>query len=404
MKDMLLRSGTAALALLGAGALVVGVQSLKAQGSPGPAADACGPATVNATPGRGADPIFPAGQYPVHLPPMSLLGAPNDVPNPYGTGADWGQLPSGRVWGSTASVSVGPDGNIWVVDRCGHSGAGGETCGGASANINPIFEFDTSGKMLKSFGAGIFVSPHKLEVDKQGNVWVADNGGDQVFKLDPDGKVLMTLGKKGVAGPGNDEFDAPTDIAFAANGDFFVSDGHTGGGTASGNARIMKFDKDGKFLMTWGKKGMGPGEFDVPHTLAMDSKGRLYVGDRQNDRIEIFDQNGKFIAQWFQFGRPSGIYIDKNDMLYSADSESRDGRTNIGRGGMAPSGYGYNAGIERGIRVGSVKDGKVKYFIPDPCQYPYNTGSDLAEGVTTDAQGNVYGADFRGDVRKFAKK
>jgi streptogramin lyase len=249
----------------------------------------------------------------------------------------------------------------------------------------------------------MFVSPHKLEVDKEGNVWVVDNGGDQVFKLDKDGKVLMTLGKKGVAGTGNDEFDAPTDVAFGTNGDFFVSDGHTGGGTATGNARIMKFDKNGKFLMSWGKKGMGPGEFDVPHALAVDMEGRLYVGDRQNNRIQIFDQNGKFIAQWFQFGRPSGIHIDNNDILYSADSESHDGRTNIGRGGMAPTGYGYNAGAERGIRIGSVKDGQVKYFIPDPCPYPYATGSDLAEGVTTDAEGNVYAADFRGDVRKFAK-
>ena len=214
----------------------------------------------------------------------------------------------------------------------------------------------------------------------------------------------MTLGKKGVAGTGNDEFDAPTDVAFGANGDFFVSDGHTGGGTATGNARILKFDKNGRFLMSWGKKGMSPGEFDVPHALAVDMEGRLYVADRQNNRIQIFDQNGKFIVQWFQFGRPSGIHIDKNDILYSADSESRDGRTNIGHGGMAPTGYGYDAGAERGIRIGSVKDGKVKYFIPDPCPYPYATTSDLAEGVTTDAQGNVYAADFRGDVRKFTKQ
>jgi DNA-binding beta-propeller fold protein YncE len=166
----------------------------------------------------------------------------------------------------------------------------------------------------------------------------------------------------------------------------------------------MKFDKDGKFLMSFGKKGMGPGEFDMPHALAMDQEGRLYVADRQNNRIQVFDQNGKFIKQMFQFGRPSGIYIDKNDILYSADSESRDGRTNIGKGGMSGAGYGFNAGAARGIRIGSVRDGKVKYFIPNNCPYPYNTASELAEGVTTDAQGNVYGADFRGDVRKFTKQ
>ena len=153
----------------------------------------------------------------------------------------------------------------------------------------------------------MFVSPHKLAVDRDGYLWLADNGGHQVFKLSQDGKVLLTLGKKGVAGAGPDEFDAPTDVAVAPNGDIFVADGHSGGGTATGNARIVKFDKDGKFLKTWGRKGMGAGEFDVIHTLAFDSRGRLFVGDRQNNRIQIFDQDGKFIAQWFQFGRPSGI-------------------------------------------------------------------------------------------------
>ncbi len=398
---VLRQSGTAALTIFGV--LLLGAQDLTAQGSPGPGANACAPAASGANAGPSGDPIFPPGEYPVKLPAKSLLGAPNNLPNPYHAGVDWGLLPPGRVWGSTASVSTAPDGTIWVADRCGNSGSGGQTCSGASANINPIFQFDTSGRLLKSFGAGMFVSPHKLEVDKEGNVWVVDNGGDQVFKLDGDGKVLMTLGKKGVAGIGNDEFDAPTDVAFGVNGDFFVSDGHTGGGTATGNARILKFDKNGRFLMGWGRKGMGPEEFDVPHALAVDMEGRLYVADRQNNRIQIFDQNGKYIAQWFQFGRPSGIHIDKNDILYSADSESHDGRTNIGRGGLAPTGYGYNAGAERGIRIGSVKDGRVKYFIPDPCPYPYATGSDLAEGVTTDALGNVYAADFRGDVRKFNK-
>ena len=401
-------SRMAGLSLAGAGLLAVVAGRLAAQsggGSPGPLAQSCGvPATPAAGAGGRGQPKFPDGQYPVQLPSVSLLGARNDLPNPYRAGVSWGQLPEGRRWGSTASVTVAPDGTIWVVDRCGNSGAGGTTCGGTSASVNPVFQFDTSGKMLKSFGAGVFVSPHKLAVDKEGNVWVADNGGDQVFKFNPDGKLLMTLGKKGVAGTGLDEFDAPTDVAIAPNGDIFVGDGHSGGGAATGNARIMKFDKTGKFLKTWGKKGMGPGEFDVVHTLAFDSRGRLFVGDRQNNRIQIFDQNGKFIAQWFQFGRPSGMYIDKNDVIYVADSESRDGRTNTGQFALAQTGYGYNLGTERGIRIGSARDGTVKYFIPDPCPYPYPAGSSMAEGVTADSEGSVYGADFLGDVRKFAKK
>jgi hypothetical protein len=390
------------LTVIGSGLVVQGQN-----GSPGPFAQSCGvPASAPTTPasGRGGPPTFPPGQYPVKLPPVSLLGARNDLPNPYRPGVSWGQLPEGRKWGSTASVSTAPDGTIWVVDRCGNSGAGGATCGGSSENVNPIFQFNTSGKMLRSFGAGMFISPHKLSVDRDGNLWLADNGGNQVFKLNQDGKVLLTLGKKGVAGTALDEFDAPTDVAIAPNGDIFVGDGHSGGGTATGNARIMKFDRNGKSITTWGKKGMGPGEFDVIHTLALDSRGRLFVGDRQNNRIQIFDQNGKFIAQWFQFGRPSGMYIDKNDIIYVADSESRDGRTNTGQFALPQTGYAYNLGAERGIRIGSAKDGSIKSFIPDPCPYPYASGSSMAEGVTADFEGNVYGADFLGDVRKFLKK
>jgi hypothetical protein len=167
----------------------------------------------------------------------------------------------------------------------------------------------------------------------------------------------------------------------------------------------VKFDKDGKFIKTWGRKGMGPGEFDVVHTLAFDSRGRLFVGDRQNNRVQIFDQDGKFIAQWFQFGRPSGLYIDKRtDTLYVADSESRDGRTNTGQFGLPGTGYAHNPGARRGIRIGSAKDGSVKFFVPDPCPYPYAGGSSFAEGVTVDLQGNMYGADFLMDVRKFVKR
>ena len=384
----------------GVALLAAGGRMQADNGSPGPLASSCGvPST-----GGPSVPQFPQADYPVKLPAMSLLGARNDLPNPFTAGADWGQLPEGRKWGSTASVSIAPDGKIWVTDRCGASGSGGTTCGGANAGVHPIFQFDASGKMLKTFGAGMFVSPHKLSADKDGNLWMADNGGHQIFKMTQDGKVLLTLGKKGVAGAGNDEFDAPTDVAIAPNGDIFVADGHNGGGAATGNARIVKFDKTGKFLAAWGKKGMAPGEFDVPHTLAFDSRGRLFVGDRQNNRLQIFDQNGKFIAQWFQFGRPSGMYIDRNDVMYVADSESRDGRTNTGNFALPQTGYGYNLGAQRGIRIGSARDGVVKYFIPDPCPYPYRAASSLAEGVTADAQGNVYGADFLGNVRKFSKK
>jgi DNA-binding beta-propeller fold protein YncE len=411
---MFMRLQSFALTSIVAIAAAVAVTSAQtAPGSPaaasgssaGPAASSCGVPTSPAEGSRGKQPVYPPDQYPVKLPAVSLHGARNDLPNPFQAGVDFGQLPAGRKWGSTASVTTAPDGTIWVTDRCGNSGAGGTTCGGASAHIDPVFQFDTSGKLLKAFGAGMFVSPHKLTVDKDGNLWMADNGAHQVFKLSQDGKILLTLGKKGVAGKGNDEFDAPTEVAIAPNGDIFVGDGHTGGGTAVGNARIVKFDKDGKFIKAWGRKGMGPGEFDVIHTLAFDSRGRLFVGDRQNNRIQIFDQDGNFIAQWLQFGRPSGIYIDKRtDTIYVADSESRDGRTNTGQFALPQTGYAYNLGARRGIRIGSARDGSVKSFIPDPCPYPYAGGSSFAEGVTIDAHGNVYGADFLMNVRKFVKR
>lgn len=372
--------------------------------SAGPLADSCGVPPA----GRGATPrTVPDGAYPVALPPVSHLGARNDLPNPFGPGEHWGRLPPGRRWGSTAGVYAAPDGTIWAIDRCGASGATGAAC--ATSGLDPILQFDTTGKLLKSFGNGQLVSPHKISLDRDGNVWVADNGtapgrGHQVLKFSPDGTLLLELGKAGVAGSALDEFDQPADVAVAANGDIFVADGHGGGGGATGNARIVKFDKTGKFLTTWGKKGMGPGEFDVVHALAIDSRGRLFVADRQNNRIQVFSPDGVFIAQWFQFGRPSGLFIDAKDTLYVADSESRDGRTRSGEATLAPTGYGFNPGARRGIRIGSARTGRVTGFVPDPCPYPYQGTSSLAEGVTVDRDGHLYGADYLGTIRKFPRR
>ncbi|MEJ0074805.1 MAG: 6-bladed beta-propeller [Alphaproteobacteria bacterium] len=153
-----------------------------------------------------------------------------------------------------------------------------------------------------------------------------------------------------------------------------MADGH-GGNT---NARNVKFDKTGKFIKTWGQKGSGPGDLDIPHAIAMDSQGRLFVGDRQNNRIQIFDQDGKYLDQWPQFSRPSGIYIDKKDIIYVADSESESVSKN-------------HDGWKRGIRIGSAKDGAVTAFIPDPVEKSNTTSA--AEGVAADDAGNVYGAE-----------
>jgi streptogramin lyase len=310
---------------------------------------------------------------------LAQSGAPpNSQPNPYRTIENWGQLPAGRTWGSTSAVDQDRDGNIWVAERCGANSCAGKT-------VDPVLKFDPSGKLLKSFGAEMFVFPHAILIDRQGNIWVTDGQGrdgkgHQVTKFNPDGKVLMTLGKAGVAGTGEDTFNQPSAVAIAPNGDIFVADGH-GGNT---NARVVKFNKDGKFLKTWGKKGTAPGDFDTPHALAFDSKGRLFVGDRANNRIQIFTQDGEFLAEWTQFGRPSGMYIDKRDILYVSDSESRE-----------KDGYGHHPGWKRGIRVGSAKDGTVTAFIPDTFATPEDSATSGSEGVMADAMGNIFGAEVR---------
>jgi sugar lactone lactonase YvrE len=309
----------------------------------------------------------------------------NALPNPY-VAAPFGKLPNGRILGSTAGIGVDTDGkSIWIVERCGTFGPPpsqvrpGVQFGCDGSTLDPILKFDETGKLVKSFGAGLTVFPHGLSVDAEGNIWVTDGlgkdgRGHQVFKFSPEGKVLLVLGKAGVAGSGIDEFNAPSAALVAPNGDIFVADGH-GGNT---NARIVKFDRTGKFIKTWGKKGSAPGEFDGPHTLAMDSRGRLFVGDRGNNRIQIFDQDGNFIDQWTQFSRPSGVYIDKNDVIYVADSES---------GSVAKD----HADWKRGMRIGRVKEGTVMFFIPDPDENA--TGTSAAEGVTADAKGDIFGAE-----------
>ena len=297
----------------------------------------------------------------------------NAPANPYRTVEGWAKMPEGRAWGATSAVDVAPDGrSIWVGERCGAN-----TCAGSS--LPAILQFDETGRLRTSFGAGMFVFPHGIHVDRGGNVWITDargrdGKGQQVFKFSPDGKLLLTLGKAGVTGEGPDVFNQPSDVVVAASGDVFVADGHD----ENSNARIVKFSKDGQFIKTWGKRGSAPGEFDTPHGLAFDSRGRLFVADRGNNRIQIFDQDGKFLEEWRQFGRPSGVYIDKRDVLYVADSESNS-KT--------------NPGWKRGIRIGSAKDGKVTAFIPDPERDPEKVVTSGSEGVAADAHGNVYGAE-----------
>jgi streptogramin lyase len=356
---------------------------------------------------------------------LALLAFPqaptNDLPNPYQPVADYFKLPAGRTWGSTSAVEIDKDGrSIWVAERCGVNSCADPATGKMSP-LDPVLKFDASGKLVKSFGAGMVAFAHGIFVDRDGNIWVTDANdnrprpargaaagtpappppaklvGHQVIKFSPEGKVLMTLGKAGVAGNPPEALTEPNDVVTAPNGDIYVAEGHAGQNNnppPDTVARISKFTKDGKFIKSWGKLGSAPGEFRTPHSLAFDSRGRLFVADRGNVRLQIFDQDGKFLEETKQFSRLSGIFIDKNDMLYGADSES--------------SPTSHPGGWKRGIRIGSAKDLKVTTLIPDaenPDPAKTTAGTSAAEGVAVDAQGNIYGAEVGPKaVKKYVKK
>ncbi len=302
--------------------------------------------------------------------------AQNDAPALWDTDSDWAEDLPGREWGSTSAVYPDVDGrHIWVAERCGGNGNCLDT-----PELDPILKFDPSGNIVMAFGRGIIVWPHGIHVDQQGNVWVADARGDearmkghQVYKFSPQGELLMSLGTAGVPGKGRNVFDQPNDVYVAPNGDIFVADGHP----ANGNNRIVKYNSSGEYLMEWGETGSNPGQFRTPHSLAMDSQGLLYVGDRSNRRVQVFDQEGNFVTDYYQFGRPSGVFIDNNDHIYVADSESREQS---------------NPGYRRGIRVADLEGGALVYgFINDPLEVP--AGTSAAEGVAVDDAGNIYGAE-----------
>ena len=314
----------------------------------------------------------------------ALRGLPN--PNPTVI-THWGRLPNGREWGSTAGADIGPDGHVWAYDRCG-----GGLDGGCDTNlVDPIVKYDrNTGELLAAFGAGLFVTPHGIHVDSDGNVWVTDFAGNeagtkghQVIKFSPEGEVLMRLGEAGVPGSGPGQLNQPNDVITAPNGDIFVADGHSGQGqnpAPGSTGRILKFTPEGEFIMEWGEIGIGPGEFRTPHALELDSRGRLFVADRGNHRIQIFDQDGNYLDSYYQFSRISGLFITDDDMLYAIDSET--------------SGNNH-PGWSTGIRIGSASADVVTAFIPGHA-YQDRAWNTAGEGVAVDGDGNVYAAEGPG--------
>ena len=307
------------------------------------------------------------------------------LPNPYRQVETWATLPDGRTMGAVGQVTIDPDGeHIWAVIRCDATAPDrfGNEC--LDSDLDSVIKFNQDGEVVESFGGGLFIWPHGIDVDNDGNVWVTDavaegrtpegTRGHQVIKFSPTGEVLMTLGTPGKAGLGNNSFNAPAAVVVADNGNIFVADGH--GNTT--NNRVVKFAPDGTFIKAWGKTGYGPGEFRTLHAIAMDNDGRIYVGDRSNNRVQIFDQEGEFVAQWTQFGRPSGIFFDDNGRIFVADSESDDVQ---------------NPGWEMGIRIGEVATGWVTEFILYPWGDPRSTIGNGAEFVAVDRHGNIYGGE-----------
>jgi DNA-binding beta-propeller fold protein YncE len=283
--------------------------------------------------GRGAD--IPTLEYKLvewPTPPTSAAGVP---------AGPWNFI-------QVASVAVTSKGTILVLHRGAH----------------PIMEFDTAGKFIRSWGDGMFsegkvagiaeanwtpdkshysavygpagctsCGAHSVRVDAQGNIWVVDAPGHIIYKMNSEGKEIMRLGTKGVSGTGPNNFNLPTDIAFAANGDLYVTDGY-------GSARVVKYSRDGKYLSQWGTRGKGPGEFGLPHNLVIDSEGKVYVTDRDNQRIEVFDANGKFLSQWTGTGGVSGLAMTKDQRIWTGGVlRTLDGKI-VGKLPMNPGGHG----------------------------------------------------------------
>ena len=276
----------------------------------------------------------------------------------------WAQLPNGvDEWGQTIGLHLDADENLWVFHRCFST-----SCDQGRENVTPVLKYDPSGRLVDSWGEGMFIWPHGFFIDSDGNIWTtdargADGKGHTVMKFTPDGRLLMTLGTAGVAGDGQNTFDGPADVAVAPNGDIFVVDGH-------GNNRVVKFNKDGQFIMSWGGAGEGPGEFNEPHCLAFDSRGRLFVGDRVNQRIQVFDQNGRYLAEWTGI-MASGMAITQDDVIYVADYQLREG-----------------------IVIAKASDFSEIGFIDNP----------MPEGVAVDRMGNVYAGEvLQRNLKKFVK-
>lgn len=299
-----------------------------------------------------------------------------DYPNNYATYVDVITLPDGRAMGSGNAIDVDSEGNVWVFERCG-----GNNNACLQSDVDPAVKYSPEGEFLYSFGAGMFVWPHGIIVDDDDNLWLIDAGvvdgekGNQIFKFNQQGELLIELGEPGIRGDGPGQFNEPSDLSIGPDGTLYIVDGHI---SPASNRRIVHMTAEGEFIEAWGEQGYGPLQFEGPHAIAVDSQGRMYVGDRTNNRLQVLSPEGNLLAIWTHWGRPSGIRI-LGDTLYAVDSESRAG---------AEGGYGYNPGWHRGIYVGTL-DGTITDFIPDPSP---SGGTSFPEGIGVGDNGEIWGA------------
>ena len=328
--------------------------------------------------------------------PVTGEGLPNPEPDTY---RELGHPPRGTGVGIHGRPSTSPRRMATSGGTRGVLRALPEARGSTATTnpVDPIFKFDrNTGETLENFGAGVFVTPHGIGVDAEGNVWVTDFAGNQagtkghqVHKFTPDGELLMSLGVAGQPGNGPDQLNQPNDVIIAPDGSIFVADGHTGQNLTTDDemeearaagltGRIVKYSPEGEYIMEWGEIGTEHGQFRTPHALAFDAQGRLWVADRGNHRLEIYDQNGNYLESRYQFGRISDLFITENQMVYAIDSESNRLR---------------HINWKNGVRIGPAGQDVLTGFIPgwDSDSRP-NHGV-AGEGVGVDADGNVFVAE-----------
>lgn len=292
---------------------------------------------------------------------VSLLPMPvsaelkSGPPLPHKVVKDWAKLPKGWNFGECSGVAIDRQDNVWVFNRGAH----------------PVIQFDKNGNLLQSWGEGLFKSSHGMRIDSEGNVWAVDVKGHIVLKLSPAGRVQMVIGRSPGNNDSKDAFNEPTGIAFASNGDFYISDGYV-------NSRVVKFNRDGEYLLHWGGKGTGDGQFNLVHDVTLDAQGRVYIADRTNQRIQIFDHTGKFLAKWTDIGSPWGIiYVPKEDVIYMCD--------------------GFN---NRVIKVNL--EGQVLGVLGSQGRIPGKF--DFAHNIAVDSEGSIYVVEIKNwRVQKFAK-